>query len=133
MEATPLEMISPESLRECLVEYGLNTRFKKQNDPLICDADGKRLYERQIRRIHERVCKKAEIKLIRIHDMRHTYASHYIMNGGTLADLQSLLGHSSPMMTAKYAHMAPGYLEKKASIVSFALPKSNVTALKRVK
>lgn len=55
------------------------------------------------------------------------------MNGGTLADLQSLFGHSSPKMTAKYAHMAPGYLEKKASIVSFALPKSNVTALKRVK
>ena len=122
-----------DCLSESLNDYKQSTQFKKQSDPVICDLKGERFYERQIRRTHKRVCKKAEIRLIRIHDLRHTYASHYIMNGGNLAELQSLLGHSSPMMTLKYAHLAQGYLEKKASVVSFSLPKSNVTQLKRVK
>jgi integrase len=39
------------------------------------------------------------------------------MNGGGLHDLQALLGHSSPMMTQRYAHLAPGYLESKAQVV----------------
>ena len=82
--------------------------------------------------MHLRVCKKAKVKEIRIHDLRHTYASHYIMNGGSLAELQSLLGHSSPMMTLKYAHMTPGFLEKKASVVSFSVPKQNVIPLRSV-
>jgi hypothetical protein len=43
------------------------------------------------------------------------------MNGGTLNDLQALLGHSSPFMTQRYAHMAPGYLESKAQIVSIGI------------
>lgn len=60
------------------------------------------------------------MKTIRVHDVRHTYASHYVMNGGSLADLQELLGHSSPMMTQKYAHLAPGHLKSKSSVVNFA-------------
>ncbi len=43
--------------------------------------------------------------------MRHTYASHYVMNGGGIAEMQMLLGHSTPQMTQKYAHLTPGFLE----------------------
>ena len=46
------------------------------------------------------------------------------MNGGSLAELQGLLGHSSPMMTLKYAHLSPGFLESRANVVSFAIQKS---------
>jgi site-specific recombinase XerD len=122
-----------DQLFESLMEYKNSSLFRKPNSPVICNAEGNRLYERQIRRIHERVCLKAQVKVIRVHDMRHTYASHYIMNGGNLAELQSLLGHSSPMMTLKYAHMEPGFLEKKASIVSFSLVKQNVVPLRKIK
>lgn len=120
-----------DSLIKSLLEYKNKTSFKELTAPLISDSEGQRLYERQVRRIHARVCKKANVRLIRIHDLRHTYASHYIMNGGSLAELQSLLGHSSPSMTLKYAHLAPGFLEKKASVVSFATPaENNVAVLK---
>jgi integrase len=87
--------------------------------------------EHRIRRIHKRVCKLAGVKSIRIHDLRHTYASHYIMNGGSLAELQGLLGHSSPNMTMKYAHLAPGFLESKASVVSFSHSGENVIPISR--
>ncbi len=122
-----------DSLTEALIEYRNSTRFRHASDPVVCNEQGERSYERQIRRIHERVCERAKVKSIRIHDLRHTYASHYIMNGGSLAELQSLLGHSNPMMTLKYAHMAPGYLEKKAGVVSFALPQQNVVPLRKTR
>lgn len=48
-----------------------------------------------------------------------------------LAELQRLLGHSSPTLTLKYAHLAPGFLESKAKVVSFSLPKENVVQLRK--
>jgi len=44
------------------------------------------------------------------HVMRHTFASHYMMNGGNLLALQKILGHSDIQMTMRYAHLAPDYL-----------------------
>lgn len=122
-----------DSLSDALMEYRKGSRFTSPSDPVVCNDRGERTYERHMRRAHERVCRRAGVKILRIHDLRHTYASHYIMNGGSLVELQSLLGHSSPTMTLKYAHLAPGYLEKKASVVSFALPKENVIHLRKIK
>jgi hypothetical protein len=38
--------------------------------------------------------------------------------------LKGLLGHSSPMMTLKYAHLSLGFLESRANVVSFGIQKS---------
>ncbi|TAL42071.1 MAG: integrase [Methylovulum sp.] len=46
----------------------------------------------------------------RSHILRHTFASHFMMNGGNILTLQKVLGHSSLEMTMKYAHLAPEYL-----------------------
>lgn len=45
------------------------------------------------------------------HVMRHTFASHFMMNGGNILTLQKILGHASITMTMTYAHLAPEYLE----------------------
>lgn len=120
-----------EVLATKLLEQRSNAKLPKPSDYLIVDKDGKIYSERKIRKIHARVCKKAELKEIRIHDLRHTYASHYVMNGGGLAELQMLLGHSTPQMTQKYAHLAPGFLESKAKVVSFAPSKNSVVKIVR--
>lgn len=44
---------------------------------------------------------------ITFHDLRHTFASHWMMNGGDLFKLQKVLGHKNPKMTLRYAHLAP--------------------------
>lgn len=44
------------------------------------------------------------------HVLRHTFASHYMMNGGDILTLQRVLGHASLAMTMKYAHFSPGHL-----------------------
>jgi len=47
-------------------------------------------------------CKRARIKLITPHGLRHSYSSNYLTNGGKLQDLMEILGHSSPAITMKY-------------------------------
>jgi integrase len=44
---------------------------------------------------------------IRFHDLRHTFASHWVMNGGDLFKLQKILGHKTVQMTMRYAHLQP--------------------------
>jgi integrase len=44
---------------------------------------------------------------IRFHDLRHSFASHWLLNGGDLFKLQKILGHKTVAMTLRYAHLAP--------------------------
>ena len=46
------------------------------------------------------------------HILRHTFASHFMANGGSILTLQKILGHSSLQMTMRYSHLAPGALEE---------------------
>ncbi|PRZ45611.1 site-specific integrase [Tritonibacter scottomollicae] len=55
---------------------------------------------------------------IRLHDLRHTYASHAIMSGESLHMTGKLLGHRSPGSTERYAHLDAGFLEKAADKVA---------------
>ena len=44
------------------------------------------------------------------HVLRHTFASHFIMNGGNILTLNKILGHRTLEMTLKYSHLAPSHL-----------------------
>jgi integrase len=46
------------------------------------------------------------------HVLRHTFASHFIMNGGNIIVLQKILGHQSLVMTMRYAHLSPEHLKE---------------------
>ena len=45
------------------------------------------------------------------HVLRHTFASHFMMNGGNIIALQQILGHANIQQTMAYAHLAPDYLQ----------------------
>ena len=46
------------------------------------------------------------------HILRHTFASHFMMNGGNVIALQKVLGHHSLTMTMRYAHLSPEHLQE---------------------
>ena len=58
---------------------------------------------------------RAEIDLPKgqnTHILRHSFASHFMLNGGNILILKEILGHADISMTMKYAHLSPGHLEE---------------------
>ncbi len=56
------------------------------------------------------------------HSLRHTFASHFMMNGGDIYRLQRVLGHKSIIMTERYSHLAPDAFESDYGILGKPLP-----------
>lgn len=50
------------------------------------------------------------------HVLRHTFASHFMMNGGNILVLQRILGHANIRETMRYAHFAPDHLEEAVTL-----------------
>ena len=54
-----------------------------------------------------RLTRAADLPTIRLHDLRHSFASQLVMLGVPLIAVQEYLGHSSLEMTMRYAHLSP--------------------------
>ncbi len=65
-----------------------------------------------------RIRRLANLDDVRIHDLRHTFASVAVNGGMSLPMIGALLGHSQPSTTARYAHLAVDPLKKASEIVS---------------
>ncbi|MEA1947494.1 MAG: site-specific integrase [Thermodesulfobacteriota bacterium] len=63
---------------------------------------------KEIKRSFNSALKRAGIVNFRFHDLRHTFASQLIMKGGTLKDVQELLGHKTMTMNLKICTSYPG-------------------------
>jgi integrase len=57
---------------------------------------------------------------LHFHDLRHTFASRYMMAGGDLYTLQTLLGHKIAQMVRRYAHLSERHL--RAAVELLATP-----------
>ncbi len=62
-------------------------------------------YMDNCRKAWERVCEAANLEDFRIHDLRHTFGSRVVTSTGSLPLTGSLLGHTSPRTTQRYAHL----------------------------
>ncbi|MEI8346256.1 MAG: tyrosine-type recombinase/integrase [Pseudomonadota bacterium] len=89
-----------------LMKMQINTKF------VFCNQKGREIKYNHIYRDFRRVQTNAGFtKFIRFHDLRHTFASQFMMNGGSVFDLQKILGHSEIQMTMKYTHFSPDHLQ----------------------
>jgi integrase len=81
-----------------------------------------------IQKVWERLRRKADLEHVRIHDLRHTAASYMCQAGISLYTIQGVLGHSSPVVTQRYAHLSTKTLQdasdKVADVINDAMKKS---------
>jgi integrase len=74
-----------------------------------------------VRRTWHTVCVTAGLRSVRIHDLRHTFASLVASSGQSLLVVGELLGHSSPQTTKRYASLYDESLRSAAEGVSLRL------------
>jgi integrase len=74
-----------------------------------------------IMKVWERIREKAGLPHLRIHDLRHQYASFLVNAGRSLYEVQQILGHSSPVVTQRYAHLSTRSLQEADGSASLAI------------
>lgn len=84
----------------------------------VCGFD-KPLRDTSIQKRNERYAKSADVKVIRIHDFRHSHASLLANNGINIQEIARRLGHSNIEMTLNtYAHLYPKEQERALDILN---------------
>jgi integrase/recombinase XerD len=81
----------------------LEQQSRPRSPYLFCKADGRRIGNP--RKAFEGACARAGLKDFRYHDLRHTFASWWVQDGGDLYRLSRILGHATLQMTARYGHL----------------------------
>ena len=74
---------------------------------VFCNERGGMLTRGECKHPLWRACKRAGLRRIGWHVLRHTFASHLAMRGVPLKAIQELLGHATIEMTMRYAHLSP--------------------------
>jgi len=72
---------------------------------------------KDIKRSFNSACRRAGIKDFHFHDLRHTFASHLIMEGQGITTVKELLGHKTLAMTMRYAHLSPSHKAKAVQVL----------------
>ncbi len=90
---------------------GILSGIEKNHGSLyVFNRNGTKLTD--FKRSFHTACKNAGLKDLRIHDLRHVFASKMVMNGTSLYITGELLGHKTTQMTKRYSHLVPETLKK---------------------
>jgi integrase len=87
--------------------YEILYRKRKPTGYVFTNTNGQPFNHSSLTYHCEVLCKRAGLRRITWHTLRHTFASHLAMKGVPLNIVQALLGHSTIVMTMRYAHVAP--------------------------
>ena len=107
----------PVKLNDAAINM-LNNIPKKENNPyVICgDKDGSHLVN--IQKPWRRIRGRANLEDVRIHDLRHSFASLGLGGGLSLPIIGKLLGHKNPKTTARYAHLSEEHFQDNSNLVA---------------
>jgi integrase len=78
---------------------------QRTSSPWVFPADSKPGHRVAIQKNWLAICKAAKVSGLRIHDLRHGFASQLVSSGASLPLVASLLGHANVQTTARYSHL----------------------------
>jgi integrase len=104
--------LSEKALEVLLAVKQLNT----QGSPYVFPGRVEGQPLKETKTFWSRVLKEAELGDFRIHDLRHTHASHLVSSGLSLSIVGKLLGHTQAATTQRYAHLADAPLRQAAEL-----------------
>ncbi|MGA2450479.1 MAG: site-specific integrase [Polyangiaceae bacterium] len=93
---------------------------------VFCQHDGTMLPKGATKHPLLRACKRAGLRPIGWHVLRHTFASHLVMKGAAIKAVQELLGHSK--MTERYAHLSPDVRRDAVRLLDRSVPPGHAHA-----
>ncbi len=99
---------------------------KKSKSAYVFAVDGKLPTKRGVQSRFRAALKRAGIKDFRFHDLRHTFASHLVMNRADLKTVQELLGHKTFSMTLRYAYLSSDHKRKAVENLAEKMQKRNI-------
>jgi integrase len=86
---------------------------------VACKENGEPIHPHTFSQSFERIVRKAGLRPIRLHDLRHTHATLALKAGVPVKVISERLGHESPAFTLKqYAHVIPGMQAEAARAVA---------------
>ncbi len=92
-------------------------RCRHLNPTVFCREDGSPWTWEAMRWSLPRACKRAGLRVIGWHALRHTFCSHLAMRGATPKAIQELAGHADLTTTMRYMHLSPGALVTSISLL----------------
>lgn len=97
---------------------------------LFCDENGGAVYRDTFENVWRKAAIKAKVPTLRLHDLRHAYASALINAGESVKVVQKRLGHASAVVTLNvYGHLWPDSDDKtRAAVDAFLAPSSDSSA-----
>lgn len=104
--ADELRRYTPQPANNVLYIAGNN------HEQIFPPKDGAKGERQRVEGSFEDLLERADIQDFRFHDLRHTFASWYMMNGGDLYELAKILGHSNIKMTERYAKLARQHIAR---------------------
>jgi integrase len=97
-------------------EWGADYRDR---DLVVAKENGEPIHPHTFTQSFERLILNAELRRIRLHDLRHTHATLALKAGVPVKVISERLGHESPAFTLKqYAHVIPGMQAEAAALVA---------------
>jgi integrase len=107
-------------LNDSAVEILKSLETKGEQGPLFISSRSGKAFT-TIAKQWSRVRKAARLPHLRLHDLRHQFASFLVNDGRTLYEVQAILGHSSSKVTERYSHLSSATLQQAASSASARL------------
>lgn len=99
-------------LQKELELWRCSTAFDSDDDLVFAHPHlGKPLDRTKVTRRFQAACRAAGVRVIRFHDLRHTFATQLAASGAPLRSIQEFLGHASVTTTQIYSHYARSRVE----------------------